>query len=65
MNGAVLISDFPNNICGCDFYIIHLLCVNYTSLHYSTLSTCIKAWYVFYKVRILTGMFIKLIPKLM
>ena len=39
-----LIIDFPQNICDDDYYIIHLLCGNYTSLHCSVLSThCIKA----------------------
>ena len=39
-----LIIDFPQNICDHDYYIIHLLCGNYTSLHFSVLSTrCIKA----------------------
>ena len=35
-----LIIDFPQIICGCDYYIIRLLCGNYTSLHCSMLSTC-------------------------
>ena len=30
------------NVCVCDYYIIHLLCRNYMSLHCSMLSTCIK-----------------------
>ena len=34
-----LIIDFPQNICDHDYYIIHLLCGNYTSLHCSILST--------------------------
>ena len=40
-----LIIDFSQNICDYDYYIILcLLCGNYTSLHYSMLSTrCIKA----------------------
>ena len=39
-----LIIDFPQNICGYDYYIICLLCGNYMSLHCSMLSThCIKA----------------------
>ena len=38
-----LIIDFPQNICDDDYYIIHLLCGNYTSLHCSMLSTRIKA----------------------
>ena len=39
-----LIIDFPQNICYYDYYIICLLCRNYTSLHCSMLSThCIKA----------------------
>ena len=39
-----LIIDFPQNICDYDYYIICLLCGNYTSLHCSMLSThCIKA----------------------
>ena len=39
-----LSSDFPRTISGYDYYIIYLLCVNYTSLHCSMLSThCIKA----------------------
>ena len=44
MNGVVFVIDFPQSICGYDYYIIHLLCKNYTSLHCSILSTCcIKA----------------------
>ena len=35
-----LIIDFPQNICGYDYYIIRLLCGNYMSLHRSMLSTC-------------------------
>ena len=38
-----LIIDFPQNICDDDYYIICLLCKNYTSPHYSMLSTRIKA----------------------
>ena len=39
-----LIIDFLQNIYGSDYYIICLLCGNYTSLHCSMLSTyCIKA----------------------
>ena len=39
-----LIIYFPQNICDYDYYIIHLLCGNYLSLHCSMLSThCIKA----------------------
>ena len=39
-----LIIDFLQNICDYDYYIIGLLCGNYTSLHRSMLSThCIKA----------------------
>ena len=39
-----LIIDFAQNICGCNYYIIHLLSRNYMSLHCSMLSTyCIKA----------------------
>ena len=39
-----LIIGFPQNICDYDYYIICLLCGNYTSLHCSMLSTCfIKA----------------------
>ena len=39
-----LIIDFLQNICDYDYYIIHLLFGNYTSLHCSMLSTrCIKA----------------------
>ena len=39
-----LIIDFPQNICGHDYYIICLLCRNNTPLHCSMLSThCIKA----------------------
>ena len=39
-----LIINFPQNICDDDCYIIRLLCGNYTSLHWSMLSTCcIKA----------------------
>ena len=35
---------FPQNICDDDYYIIHLLCGNYMSLHCSMLSIhCIKA----------------------
>ena len=39
-----LIIHFPQDICDYAYYIIHLLCGNYTSLHCSMLSTrCIKA----------------------
>ena len=39
-----LIIGFPQNICDDDYYIICLLCGNYTSLHCSMLSThCVKA----------------------
>ena len=38
-----LIIDFPQNICDDDCYIIRLLCGNYTPLHCSMLSKCIKA----------------------
>ena len=39
-----LIIDFLQNICNYDYYIICLLCGNYTSLHCSMLSThCIEA----------------------
>ena len=38
-----LIMDFSQNICDDDYYIIRLLCRNYTSLHCSMLSTYIKA----------------------
>ena len=39
-----LIIDFLQNICNNDYYIIHWLYGNYTSLHCSMLSTrCIKA----------------------
>ena len=38
-----LIIDFLQNIRDYDYYIIHLLCGNYTSLHCSMLSTRIKA----------------------
>ena len=38
-----LIIDFLQNICDYDYYIMYLLCGNYTSLHCSMLSTCIKA----------------------
>ena len=31
--------DFQQNICGCDYYIICLVCGNNTSLHCSVLST--------------------------
>ena len=34
-----LIFDFPQNICDDDYYIICFLCGNYTSLHWSMLST--------------------------
>ena len=34
-----LIIDFLQNICGCDYYIIHLLYGNHTSLHCSMLCT--------------------------
>ena len=38
------ITDFAQNICGCDYYIIHLHRGNIASLHYSKYSTCcIKA----------------------
>ena len=44
INGAILIIDFPQNICDDDYYIIRMLYGNYTSLHCSMLSTrCIKA----------------------
>ena len=44
INGAALIIDFLQNICDYDYYIIRLLCRNYTSLHCSMLPTCsIKA----------------------
>ena len=35
-----LIIDFAQNIWGCNYYIILLLCGNYASSHCSTLSTC-------------------------
>ena len=39
-----LITDFPQIICDYDYYTIHLLWGNYTSLHCSMLSIrCIKA----------------------
>ena len=39
-----LIIGFPQNIFGDNYFIICLLCGNYTSLHCSMLSTrCIKA----------------------
>ena len=39
-----LIIHFLQNICDYDYYIFHLLCGNYTSLHCSMLSIhCIKA----------------------
>ena len=45
-----LIIDFTQNICGCHYYIIHLLCGNYTSLHCSIISTrCIRLL-CFYKI---------------
>ena len=37
---SFLIIDFPQNICDYDYYIIRLLCGNYTSLHCS--ARCIK-----------------------
>ena len=40
----LLIIDFPQNICDYDYYIIHLLCGKFMSLHCSMLSArCIKA----------------------
>ena len=48
-----LIIYFPQNICGCGYYIIRLLCRNYTSQHCSMLSThCNKV--IVHSIRYLT-----------
>ena len=44
INGAVYDNWFPTKYFDDDYYIIYLLCGNYTSLHCSMLSThCVKA----------------------
>ena len=51
-----LIVDFLQYICDYDYYIIHLLCGNYTSLHCSMLPThCIKATVPSIRYSILAG----------